>query len=154
VKVSVKTHGFDELERALVSDFPKATAKNILRRAAINALKPIEARAKQLAPKDDGTLAESITTKPVKARRASRDRYESASGVTIATGPTSRRADDPGGNAAWQEEGTVNMPANPFMRPAWDAGHDQVLDTVRTELALQIDKARARIARKLAKAGK
>lgn len=146
-----KLTGFKELERALVEELPKATAKSVLRRTGINAMKRIENRAKELAPRDDGALIASITTKPVKAKRTSRTRYESQSGITIATGPTSRRADDPGGNPAWQEFGTVNMPANPYMRPAADSEIPAVLNDVRDELALQIEKARKRIARKAAK---
>jgi HK97 gp10 family phage protein len=148
VKVTVQTHGFKELEAVLVNDLPKTTAKNVLKRAAIEAMKRIEARAQELAPKDDGTLADSITTKPVKAQRTSRTRYASQSGVTVATGPTGRPE---GGNAAWQEFGTVNMPANPFMRPAADSESGAVIDDVRAALVAQIDKAKARIARKLAK---
>lgn len=151
MKIEVKTYGFRELERALVEELPKATARNVLRRTGIKSLKQLEGRAKELAPKDDGTLAESITTKPVKAKRASRDRYQSQSGVTIATGPTSRRSDSAGGNAAWQEFGTVNMPANPFMRPAIDSEAGGVIDVVRSELATEIGKAKSRIAKKAAK---
>ncbi len=148
MKVTVQTTGFKELERALVEDLPKTTAKAVLRRTALVAMKPVETRAKELAPKDDGELAAGITTKPVKAQRVSRTKYASQNGVAVATGPTGRPE---GGNAGWQEHGTVNMPANPFMRPSWDSEHEAVLDNVRTELAAQIDKAKARIARKLAK---
>lgn len=149
--VNYKLIGFEELERALVEELPKATAKNVLRRAGINAMKRIENRAKQLAPRDDGALAASITTKPVKAKRASRTKYEAQSGVTIATGPTSRRPDSPGGNAAWQEHGTVKMPANPYMRPSADSEGPAVINDIREELAIQIGKAKTRIARKAAK---
>lgn len=151
MKVTVQTTGFRELERALVQDLPKATAKNVLRRAGINGMKRIEDRAKELAPKDDGELAASIATKPVKAQRASRTRYKSQSGITLATGPTSRRADSPGGNAAWQELGTVNMPANAYMRPAADSEAPGVIDIVRDELTREIDKAKSRIAKKAAR---
>lgn len=146
--VTVKLTGFKELEQALIEDLPKTTAKNVLKRSAITAMAKLEARAKDLAPKDDGTLADSITTKPVKAKRASRTRYAASSGVTVATGPTGRPE---GGNAAWQEFGTVHMAANPFMRPAADAEIEGVLEVVREELAAQIDKAKTRIARKAAR---
>jgi HK97 gp10 family phage protein len=145
--VSVQLRGFSELERALTDELPKATSKNILRRTALNAMKPIEERAKELAPKDDGTLAASITTKVVKAKRVSRTKFAS-SGVTVATGPTGRPE---GGNAAWQEFGTVKQAAQPYMRPAGDYESDAALDIIRDELAAQINKARKRIARKAAK---
>jgi HK97 gp10 family phage protein len=146
--VSIQLRGFSELERALKDELPKATSKNILRRTALNAMKPIEERAKELAPKDDGTLAASITTKVVKAKRVSRTKFASSDGVTVATGPTGRPE---GGNAAWQEFGTVKQAAQPYMRPAGDYESDAALDIVRDELAAQIDKARKRIARKAAK---
>lgn len=53
--------------------------------------------------------------------------------------------------AGWQEEGTVKMPANPYMRPAADASSDTVIDIVRSDLAVQVAKARKRIAKKAAK---
>lgn len=151
MSVAFKLTGFDDLERALVEEFPRATSKNILKRAGIGAMKRIETRAKELAPKQEGALADSIATKQVKAKRSSRTRFEAQSGVTIATGPTSRKPDGPGGNASWQEFGTVKMAANPFMRPAVDGEAEAVIGDVRTELALQIEKARKRIARKAAR---
>lgn len=151
MKLKFEAKGFKELEQALVSELPKATAKSVLRRTAINAMKHIEARAKQLAPRDEGDLAESITTKNVKAVRVSRTRYAASKGVAVATGPTGR---EEGGNAAWQEFGTVNMAAQPFMRPAADGESKTVIDDVRTELTSQIEKARKRIASKTAKATK
>lgn len=154
MKVTYKTKGFKELEQALANELPKATARNAMRRAATNAMKHIESRAKQLAPRDEGALADSITTKNVKAKRTSRTRYAKSDGIAVATGPTSRRASDPGGNAAWQEFGTVDMPANPYMRPAADGEAPKVISDVREELASQIEKAKARIARKAAKAGR
>lgn len=147
-KTMIKTHGFRELERAL-SELPKATGKNVLRRAANEAMQRVETRAKELAPKDSGDLADGITTKPVKAKRVSRTRYASQSGVAVATGPTGRRQE--GGYAGWQEFGTVAMPARPYMRPAADAEAEAVIDDVREVLAAQIAKAAARIARKAAK---
>lgn len=148
MKITVQTRGFKELERALAEDLPKATARNVLRRAATQAMGRIESRAKQLAPKDEGRLAETITTKSVRAQRVSRTRFASSSGVSVATGPTGRPE---GGNAAWQEFGTVNMPANPFMRPSADSESAAVIEDVRDALTVQIGKAKARIARKLAR---
>jgi HK97 gp10 family phage protein len=154
VKTTARLVGFKELASALEAELPKATRKNITRRAAIDALKPLEQRAKALAPKDDGALANSITTKPAKAKRVSRTRYASTSGsISVMTGPTSGRgADSAGGNAAWQEFGTVKMPANPYMRPAADTEGQDTVDRLGEALAVQIDKAKARIARKAARA--
>jgi HK97 gp10 family phage protein len=149
VKQSLRN--FHELEKALAEELPKATAKNVLRRSMIDAMGKVEARAKQLAPVDKengGALRDSITTKAARAKRSSRNRYETASGITVLTGPTGRQE---GGNAAWQEDGTVNMPANPYMRPAADSEGPNVMDDVIAALTENIEKATARIARKAAK---
>lgn len=156
MKVTFKTKGFAELERALAEELPKATARNVLRRAGLKAMAAVESTAKNLAPKGSGDLAILIETKPVKAKRISRTRYARSEGVEIATGPTVNRKTrrQEGGYAAWQEFGTVNMPANPYMRPAADAQRTAVPDEVGLELAEQIEKAKKRIARKTARAAK
>lgn len=149
MKVSFRTRGFAELERALADELPKATARNVLRRAGLAAMDRVEKKAQALAPKDSGGLTTSIETRVGKAKRISRTRFARSTGVEIATGPTGGREE--GGNAAWQEFGTVNMAANPYMRPAADGESQAVIADVREELAQQIDKARVRIARKAAR---
>jgi HK97 gp10 family phage protein len=147
MKVEVK--GFRELEKALAEELPKATAKNALRRAMVATMKShIEEPAKQLAPRERGTLEKGITTKSAKAKRTSRTRYARSTGLTVETGPTGRPE---GGNAAWQEFGTVKMPPHPYMRPAADSGGQKVIDDIRDNLKAEIDKAKARIARKAAR---
>lgn len=150
MKTTIKLEGFKELERALAEDLPKATARNVLKRTAMNANKRIEDKAKELSPVDDGALRDRITTKPVKAQRISRTRFARSTGVAVATGPTGR---EEGGYGAFQEFGTVNMPANPFMLPAAHSEGQKVIAEVRDELKTQVEKAKARIARKLAKKG-
>lgn len=148
---TVKIEGFKELERALADELPKATAKNVSRRAMIDAMKPVEERAKQFAPvaeHEGGQLRDSITTKPVKAKRISRTRYASSNTIEVATGPTGR---EEGGNAAWQEFGTVKMGPKGYMRAAADFEAQEAVDRLREHLATQIEKAKARIARKAAK---
>ncbi len=146
--MKVKLEGFRELERALAEDLPRATAKNTLRRAAVLAMARIEDRARDLAPKDEGNLAGDIKTKNVRATRLAGGRYARSTGVNVATGPVGR---EEGGNASFQENGTVNQPAQPYMRPAADAEGPQVIQDIRQVLTEQIRKAKERIARKLAK---
>lgn len=148
----IKLEGFRELERALAEELPKATARNVLRRTAVNAMGRVEDRAKGFAPVDDGQLRDSITTKVVKAKRQRGSvRYVTSEGVEVHTGPIGRQE---GGYGAFQEFGTVKQAARPFMRPAADTEGQNVIDEVRDELAAQIEKAKARIARKAAKAGR
>lgn len=150
--MKIKIEGFRELERALAEDLPRATARNTLRRTAVNSMARIERAAKSKVPVDDGTLRDSITTKNAKAQRqAGSVKFARSTGVEVMTGPTGRQE---GGYGAFQEFGTVKMAANPFMRPAADTEGQNVIDEVRDELAAQIEKAKARIARKTAKAGR
>lgn len=156
--MKVKLKGFRELERALAEDLPKAVAKGVLRRTAVNASKPLLTRMAQLAPYDpqdrdeDGRhLNESMRTQPVTAkRRRGSARFARSSGVEVLTGPApvGKRAR---ANAGWQEEGTVKMAAHPYARPAADAEGEKVIAEVRDELAAQIEKSKKRIAAKAAK---
>jgi len=146
--IRVRLTGFRELERALAEELPKATAKSVLRRTAVNSMERIRTGMADRAPKDDGTLAASMKTKPVKAKRDSRTRYARQNGVSVNTGPVGR---EEGGNAAWQEFGTEKMPAHPFARPTADAEGMNVINDVRAELTKQVEAAKKRIARKAAR---
>ena len=77
-------------------------------------------------------------------------KFETRNGVEVRTGPapTGKRAR---ANAGWQEEGTVKQAANPYARPAADAEQNNVIDDVRDELTIQIEKAKARIAKRALK---
>lgn len=150
-KAEFRLEGFDELERALAEDLPKATAKNVLLRVGKKGMKPVEDAAKRYAPKESGTLSQSITTKKAKAQRIPGSRrFARQNGVTIVTGPAPEGKLDKA-NAGWQERGTVNMAANPYMRPAADSELDNTLRSVKDDLKTEIEKAKQRIARKLAK---
>lgn len=149
--VKVKITGFRELERALAEEMPKATAKAVLRRTAINSMERIRIGMEQRAPKLKGKLAGGMKTKPAKAQRIpGTKRYARQNGVSYNTGPTGK---EEGGNASWQENGTVNMPAQPFARPTADAEGQNVIAEVKDELTKQIDAAKKRIARRAARQG-
>ena len=157
-KATFRVEGFKELERALVEELPKATARNVLWRTAEGAMKRLEEREKSLAPIDpqdrdgDGRhLNETIKTERVKATRSrGSTRFSARNGVEVRTGPApvGKRAR---ANAGWQELGTTKMAANSYIRPAIDVEAENIIDDVRSELTIQIGKARARIARKAAK---
>jgi HK97 gp10 family phage protein len=150
--------GFKELERALAEELPKATAKNVLWRTAEASMKPLEERMASLAPHDpqdrdgDGKhLNETMRTQRVKAtRQAGNRRYDPRSGVEVITGPapTGKRAR---ANAGWQEDGTANMPAHPYARPAADSEGENIIHSVRDELTAQVGRAKDRIARRAAR---
>jgi hypothetical protein len=155
--VTVKLTGFKELERALAEELPKATARNAMTRAATEAMEPMRERMAQLAPYDpddrdeDGQhLRDTMRTQTAKARQARAFGVDRQSGVVVMTGPApvGRRAR---ANAGWQEYGTVKMGAKSYARVAADTEADAVIDGLGDALAKQIDKAKARIARKAAR---
>lgn len=161
--MKVKVEGLRDLERAL-SELPKATGKNVLRRVARGALEPMAAQAKAKAPDDPATAApdlrRSITISEKRTRRAKKStarrlvggkwRSDPSTGIEMAMGPAS------GGGvlnyATLQEFGTVKMAANPYMRPAWDSGAQGALDYIKDSLRTEIERAAARVAKKRAKA--
>ena len=147
--IKLKVTGFRELERALAEELPKATARAVLLRTAKKVMEPVREGMAQRAPELTGTLSGGMKTQVVKAKRQSRNRFERSSGVSVNTGPTT--AGQEGGNPAWQEFGTEKMPANPYARPTADAEGPGVIEAVREELTTQIDKAKARIAKRAAR---
>lgn len=157
--MSMRLTGFKELERALKEELPKATAKNALWRTAIGAMKRIETGMSERAPFDpadrdgDGNhLRDTMKTERVKAtRQRGSVKFDSRNGVEVRTGPApvGKRAR---ANANWQENGTVHHAAQPYARTTVDAEGASVIDDVREELAIQIGKAKARIAKRAARA--
>lgn len=141
-----KLEGGKELARAL-EEFPsKATARNVLKRELTAAAKPVKAAMEAAAPRDTGFTAESIglssSLNPSQRRAVKR---EGKNFAEVYVG--SRR----GSAAIFEEFGTVNQPARPYMRPAWEATKEQALDTFGKNLGAGIEKAAARAARKAAK---
>lgn len=144
---TVRTEGFRELDEAL-GQLNKATAKNVLRRAAIEALEPMRAKAEERAPVLSGQLQTHVLVSPrQKSGRALRRFREAKDTVVMFLGP-SRNATVQG---QMQEFGTRRHPPQPFMRPAWDAEKDEVVPRLAAALEPQIEKAAARAARKAAR---
>jgi hypothetical protein len=149
VVVTIQTTGFAELERALEHLGKTTTQKASLRRAAVKALRPVADLAAQLAPRDVGTLAESIGvgTKLTKRQaglhrrmfrndRAAVEVFAGAGGLAQAT---------------QMEFGNFKDAPQPFMRPAWDAEGLKTLDRLATELWADIQRTAARQARRAAR---
>lgn len=144
------TSGFRQLDEAL-KNLPRATAKNVLKRTAIKAMKRIEDGMAERAPKDEGTLAQSIRTQSVKAtRQRGQVRFDARNGVEVITGPAPEGRMDRA-NAGFQEFGTVKMAANPYARPTADAENVGVVEDIKEILTEEIDKAVARAARRAAR---
>ncbi|MGQ3041110.1 MAG: HK97-gp10 family putative phage morphogenesis protein [Brevundimonas sp.] len=137
--MKAKTEGFADLDRTL-GDLGKATGRNVLRRAGIAALEPVAEEAARRAPNLFGDLSESVTASTKRPRR-----HRKMAEVEIYAGPSNLP------QAHLQEFGTRHHAPQPFMRPAWDAGKDRVLDDLKQSLGDEIMKATERQARKAAR---
>ena len=135
----VRVEGLRELDQAL-TELPRATARNVLKRAGMRALEPVVTEAARLAPELFGDLKDSVAVSDRRPRR-----HRKQSDVEVFGGP------GPYPQAHLQEFGTQHHAAQPFMRPAWDSKKRAVLDSVKDDLADEIGLAAARLARKNAR---
>jgi HK97 gp10 family phage protein len=160
-KTTVRVEGLKALQEALEA-FPKATQRNVLRRALIAGGQQIEQEAELRAPVDTGTLKKSHTTGTKLSRRqkavhrrwagqvpaertAEGWRSKPADAVYVFVGPASLP------QAIVQEFGGPDRPAQPFMRPAWDGQKESALAIVVDAIKREIDAASQRLARKAAR---
>ena len=141
--MSMKVTGLRELNAALMA-MKQSTARGVVRRTLLKAAQPLADDMAQRAPRDTGYLSEHIDTGVRLSRRQARvSRKESE--VEVYAGAT--RVDQ----ATLQEFGTSDQPPQPFARPAWEAGKMGALETVKTELANEIRKTAARMAKRAKK---
>lgn len=138
-----KLEGLKELDEAL-SELPKATARNVLLRTLKEQGQPIADAGEANAPRDKGKLADSYTV-GTKLSRRQRKLHNKESAVEVFVGPT------PHPKSVQTEFGNSHQAPHPHLRPAWDANVMRVLEGVKNSLADQIEKARARLARKAAR---
>lgn len=143
VAITVKVEGVSELLDGL-EELPKATEKNVLQRALLNAADPIIRAAERLAPVFTGRLRKSVSSGTRLSRRQ-KQLHNKESEVEVYVGPEALV------QAITQEFGTVNNRPQPFMRPAWERNKHETLNSIKDELTIEIEKARARIARKTAR---
>lgn len=149
MRVTVKTKGFKELEKILAEQLPQATSRNVLRRVAKGALEPMADVAARLAPEDEGRLAFSIDVSEGRTRRA-KTGFQRIRGVQMAMGPASGLATLQ--YASFVEFGTIDTPAQPYMRPAWETGKMDALEYVQDNLWREVQAAVKRITKKQARA--
>lgn len=180
--VKIRLEGFKELERSM-QELSKGAARGALRRALVKAAEPMRAKAEQLAPEDTSGLKRGIQIGTKIAKDKSKDPGSQAYAAAMRAGGTkaeavqalrnARRANGVGETfaeaflgpvrsnkrnsikAIAQEFGSVNHPAQPYMRPAFDSEAQPTLYRVRgfleAELAKSVRRARARAARKASK---
>lgn len=178
MKVSIK--GGPEIEAALRELGKQVTARAIGRLALDEAAKHILADAKALAPDDTATGANKYLREAIKVGAAKRVRFNRGQSrgsidradqiwrvigidqnvdppkdVTRKSGGGTYR--DPGvaGVAPIQEFGApaINMPAQPFLRPAWEKNKAATPQRIADGVQAEFEKAAARAARKKVKVG-
>jgi hypothetical protein len=142
--VTCKVEGLD-LSIANLEDLPKATQRNTLVRVLKKRAAPILARIKDMAPVAEGDLRESYV---IATRLSGRHRREAAregkSFAEVHVGTVDR-------NGVPREFGSIRAAATPHVRPAWDATKDGVLAGIGDDLKEEIEKAAARLARRVAR---
>lgn len=173
---SVRVEGLRELD-ANLAKLTRATARNVLRRTLIAAAQPTVAEAQARAPRDTGALAASIAASARSTNDVGRAEYAAAmksgagQGAAVAAmraarraakgegsfaevfvGPTLHERSEPKARVVEFGGGRGNRAPQAFLRPAWDATREQVLNSIREQLAVEIDKAVARAARRAARA--
>lgn len=146
MEVKVRVLGLSQLEQGL-SELPRATGRNVLRRVLRQRGEPIAERARNLAPIDEGDLKDSIAVSTKLSRSQRRKRRKKAT-VEMFVGPGTHP------QAITQEFGTWFHPPQPFMRPAWAAEKGRILEDLSGDLWTEIDKSAQRIARKQARLAK
>jgi HK97 gp10 family phage protein len=138
-----KLDGDKDLERAL-GELPKALARNALQRTLKRRAEPVRDVWQQTAPVRTGHFEHSIIVGPSSklTRRQKRDaKKEGKFFAEIHIGTS-----DPAGQQL--EFGNSHMAANPSGRPAWDATKDGVLSGVGKDMGDEIEKTRARMAKR------
>lgn len=143
--ISFKIEGLSECYAAL-HELPKATAKNVALRVLKKRAKPILDAAEAKAPVASGKLKKSmaISTKLSK-RQKSRYKKDGPNDVDVFIGAGALP------EAHMQEFGTTSEPAQPFLRPAWDALKDNLTQQLADDMWVEIERAVTRLARKAAK---
>lgn len=138
-----RIEGLAELDEAL-QELPKATARNVLLRTLKKEAQPIAVAGAALAPRLTGKLAQSYTVS-TKLSRRQKSLNSKESDVEVYVGPT------PHPKSVQTEFGNAHQAAEPHLRPAWDGNWPKVLAGIRDTLAGEIEKARARLAKKAAR---
>lgn len=145
MKGSFKLLGMRELERAL-GELPKATRKDVSRKALRAGGEAIARTARGLVPVDEGNLRESITVSTRLTRRQSRAKGTFAP-VEMYVGPYGHP------KSITQEFGTLFHPPQPYLGPAFQIEVGHATDLIGAVLGLEIEKTAKRLAAKAAAGG-
>lgn len=144
--------GDGQLEKALLQ-LPKAASKQVLRNSLKAAALPVAVEAARRAPRgqEGGPhLADSITVSTKLTRRQRTSRVK-AGAVEVFVGPRARHAHlvEFGTGPRYHKSGKYvgQMPAQPFMRPAWDSRRRLALEILKRQIWKEIAKTAKRLRR-------
>jgi HK97 gp10 family phage protein len=165
---NIKIEGLRELQAAL-KELPKATQTNVLKRALIAAAEPLVEAAKSFAPIREGRLQDHIVASARAINITGKAEFAAAMAAGLGKGMAVKalRAARRGGPGSkyeiyigptrdifyshFQEFGTVNHAAHPYMRPAWDGHKEEAIMTIRQHIEAEIARAAKRMAAKAAR---
>ena len=117
-KVRIKIDGLDELMKELAKKVDGA--QEILDNATDEASKLVMSKAKSLAPVDSGNLRQSLDTHEEKQKSKNKSVHQ------VAT--------DDAFYGIFQEYGTKNHPAKPFMRPALQKSKSKIKKIIQEHI--------------------
>lgn len=139
-----KIEGLKELDKAL-GELPEAAGKQVLRDVGKKALKPVEAAAKRNVTVRTGALKNSINISTRLSPRQAGIKKQDPDKSTVEIYAGGGKG---GPHAHLLEFGTAHSAPKPFLRPAWDANSDRVLEIVRKELGAAITSKARQLAAK------
>lgn len=154
----MKLRGAKELEAALL-ELPTRIGKGALRRSMLKMLQLVADDAAARVSVKSGRLKAKIAVKAQLSRRQRRGRAKGKGVIEAFVGATPARHAhlvELGTGPRRQRNGKSvgAMPARPFMRPAWEANKNRLLDEMGAAMWAEIEKAAKRLAKKSLKAGK
>ncbi|ELY4528835.1 HK97 gp10 family phage protein [Cronobacter sakazakii] len=143
IGINLDFSGLDEIARDLET-LSRAENNKVLRDATRAGAEVLREEVIQRAPERSGKLKKNVVILTQKSRR----RGEISSGVHIrgrnmrtGNSDNSMKASDPRNAFYWRfvELGTVNMPAHPFVRPAFDTRQEQAAQVAMERMSRAID---------------
>jgi len=132
--VDVEINGMDQLLKKL-KKLPYEIQEKVVKGAIRASAKPIVQDARRLVPKDSGDLKKSIGVVQRKSKQKNI--------VYFSVAPRLKKKH--GFLAHFHEFGTVDMPAHPFMRPAFEAKGKDTIDFAKKYMVKRIDKELAKL---------
>ncbi|ELY4571741.1 HK97-gp10 family putative phage morphogenesis protein [Franconibacter daqui] len=143
IDINLDFSGLDEIARDL-DTLSRAENNKVLRDATRAGAEVLREEVIQRAPERTGKMKKNVVILTQKARR----RGEISSGVHIrgvnprtGNSDNTMKADNPRNAFYWRfvELGTVNMPAHPFVRPAFDTRQEQAAQVAMERMNRAID---------------